>query len=305
MKVGVVTVTYGNRIEYLSKLVNRLYSLDITKICVVVNGTQRNKFDNLSSLKKVKFIFNLKNLGSAKGFKQGIECLRSDLLVDFLWLLDDDNLPEQEALDNLIEFYKNLKFNDSKDALLSFRPDRPNFLNALKTNNGSVMLKGKNSVLGFSIFGNNKQVTNYQDKGLRVAPYGGLFFHKDLINSIGYPDEEYFLYGDDYDFSIRISEKGGKIKLVKDSIVKDLETSFHLKEKGYFSTRYHNTNNLDQIFFSVRNGIRFELKYMVDNKGLYYINLLVYSLIIGGLLFITPRKLIIFYKGILSGINNG
>lgn len=307
MNFGVVTVTYGNRIEYLSKLISGLDSEVVKLICVIVNGSPKRLFKNLSRTKKVKLIFNNENLGSAKGYKQGIEFLKSSPDIDFIWLMDDDNLPKPNAIENLIKFHKSCNFNNEKDALLSYRPDRPNFLEAVRMNNGSIMLKGKNSALGFSLIGNNDHFSNYRKKGLKIAPYGGFFFNKNLIDRIGYPDEKYFLYGDDYDFTIRVSKNGGKILLVEDSVIDDLETSFHIKNdkrNTILKTRYHNTNNLDRIFYSVRNGIKFELKHMVDNKLFYYLNLSIYSLLIGVLLVFNPKKIRTFYKGVFNGIKN-
>jgi len=306
MNIGVITVTYGNRFNYLTKLVERLIILGIRDICVVVNGSPKYLFSDLIKNNKVNFIFNNDNLGSAKGFKQGIKFLSSKSNIEFIWLLDDDNIPELNALDNILKFLEFNVFDFKKDALLSFRPDRKKFLKAVHKNNGSYMLKGKNSALGFSIF-EKRQFTNYIRKGLKVAPYGGFYFHKQLIDHIGYPDESYFLYGDDYDFTIRVSENGGMIRLVKNSIVNDLEVSFHLKGRNkfrFFRTRYHNTDNLDRIFYSVRNGIRFELKHMVKNKIIYYFNLFVYSSIIGVLLVFNLQKFVIFYKGVFLGILN-
>jgi len=307
MRVGVVTVTYGDRISYLTKVIERLSSLEISQICVVVNGSPKNLFLELSKFDKVNFIFNPTNSGSAKGFKQGINFLQNRTDIDYIWLLDDDNLPEIDALKNIKNYYNSITFNEEKDALLSYRPDRKVFLKAVESNNGSAMLKGKNSALGFSIFGSDKQYSDYRKGGLKVAPYGGLFFNKKIIERIGFPDETYFLYGDDYDFTIRISKGGGRIMLVKDSIINDLEVSFHLnraKKNIFLNTRYHKTENLDQIFYSVRNGIKFELKHMADKKSLYFLNLFSYSLIIGILLILNPKKNITFFKGVLFGILN-
>ena len=59
----------------------------------------------------------------------------------------------------------------------------------------------------------------------KSPPYGGLFFHRSIIDIIGLPDTNYFLYGDDFDFSYRITKKGGKIFLVTQSVIEDLEKS--------------------------------------------------------------------------------
>ncbi len=59
----------------------------------------------------------------------------------------------------------------------------------------------------------------------------GLFFHKDLIEKIGLPDESYFLYVDDFDFTYRITKAGGEIWMVTNSHLHDLESSFYLPGK--------------------------------------------------------------------------
>jgi len=307
MNVGVVTVTYSNRVIYLNKIISRAFLLGIKRCCIVVNGSDKELFSELYSLENLHIIFNDENLGSATAFKQGISYLKTLNDIDYIWLLDDDNLPELDALFQLNQFIKNNSFSIQNDALLSFRPDRPIYLRSILDNNGAGMLKSKNSALGFSIFTKKNQESNYNEKGLSVAPYGGLFFHKKLIDNIGYPDESYFLYGDDFDFSIRIPNSGGKIKLVKDSILIDLEKSFHLKKKRFYETRFHKTNNTSLIFYSVRNNIVFELNHQVSHLIIYITNLFIYSTFVSTLLIITLNlnKSYYFTKGIISGFLKG
>lgn len=307
LNVSIVTVTYGNRIEYLEKVIYRAIELGISKCCIVVNGSDRSFFSHLLKLENIYIIFNDDNLGSAKGFKQGIEYLYRLNTTEYIWLLDDDNLPDINALSSIDNYITHNTFLKSKDALLSYRPDRSVYLDSINNNNGAGMLKDKNSALGFSLFTNKSQIQDYSKYGLVVAPYGGLFFHKKLIDTIGYPDESYFLYGDDFDFSIRIPKMGGKIRLVKESVLIDLEKSFHLRIKKFYETRFHNTKNNNLIFYSVRNSIVFELNHQVTSLIKYSINLLIYSLIISFLLLITLNfnKCYYFTKGIILGYIKG
>jgi GT2 family glycosyltransferase len=310
MIVTAVIVTYGERYHLLEQVVNALKKQVIDKIVVVLNGVTNNsktKIINLASKEPILHILDLhKNKGSAGGFKNGIlEAIKLD--TDFLWLIDDDNCPKNGALTHLKFFLKENFFLIDKDALLSYRPDRQSYLKSKELGNGSGMLKGVNSALGFSIFSNNKQFSDYNTYGLKVAPYGGLFFHKDLIISIGLPDETYFLYGDDFDFSIRISKKGGKVSLVEESKLIDLEKSFHLRKKKFYYTRFHNTNNFQLIKYSVKNGIVFELNHQVRSLFIYFVNLFLYTFLVVSLLAISFnfKKIIYFLRGVFQGIKKG
>ncbi|MEM4965125.1 MAG: hypothetical protein QXT13_13345 [Pyrobaculum sp.] len=53
--------------------------------------------------------------------------------------------------------------------------------------------------------------------------YGGMFFHKKLIDTIGYLDERFYVYDDDIEWTYRITHKGGAIYLVLSSIVLDID----------------------------------------------------------------------------------
>ena len=60
------------------------------------------------------------------------------------------------------------------------------------------------------------------------------------------------------------------------SLIKDLETSFHLKHRTskIIDSRFLKTNSKDKIFYATRNGIWFE-KNFVTNKFVYFLNLLI------------------------------
>lgn len=306
MIVTAVIVTYGDRFCFLEKVIFSLIEENVDKIVVVLNGILKSSKDKIFLLQKTYPEIHLLDLGintgSAGGFYNGIK-KAIKLQTDFIWLLDDDNKPEKEALHNLLKHTSDIAFSHQKDALLSFRKDRPLYLSAKNNNNGSLMLKEQNAALGFSVFSSKTSFSNYNKTGLKVAPYGGLFFHKDLIDKIGLPDQSYFLYGDDFDFSIRISKNNGKILLVEESEITDIEKSFHLREKKWYQTRFHLTDNYLLIEYSVRNGIVFELSYIVKSKLNYVINLFLYSLIVSFLLLLSLefKKTKAFLKGVFRG----
>jgi len=307
-----VIVTYGDRFQYLEQVIGSLIKERIDRIVIVSNGLTKNTLKQIKELqtllKCIDIVALKKNTGSANGYAVGItQAIQNG--ADYIWLLDDDNKPSKGSLDilkkelNLPEFdkFKNIK------ALLSYRKDRTQFADAIDLGIPDIMLGNHNSFLGFDIFSKKIKkdfVKNIKQKGfVAVAPYGGLIFHKDLIEEIGLPNKNFFLYGDDYDFSYRITKKGGLIYLIKESRIVDLETSFHLKKyKGKFQTRYFKTNSKDKIFYSVRNGIIFEQNF-VKNKIKYFINKWVYLTLLF-MVMLIKRKHFWKFNIIMQGVKS-
>ncbi|MFI0429726.1 glycosyltransferase [Mariniflexile sp. HMF6888] len=316
MSYFAVTVTYGDRFKYLKQVIDSLLEQKIDKILIVSNGSNENSLNKTKELVRktnnIELIDLKSNTGSANGFYQGIK-YAYDKGAEYIWLLDDDNKPTKNSLKILKEERVNLinKYTNESLALLSYRNDRKIYSDAIDLINPRLMLGVNNSFLGFSLFNNieslfktkKPKVVTQKDRGIvAVAPYGGLFFHRDLISKIGFPDISYFLYGDDYDFTYRITKTGGKIFLIKKSKIIDLEKSFHLIKNKRFNTRYFNTDSKERIFYSVRNGIVFEQNF-VSNKSIYLINASFYLLTVLLILFFYPKQLWKF-KYIVKGVHS-
>lgn len=300
--IGAVLVTYKDRSKYFKKVIQKLNEFqEVSAIVLVDNGITGNSITELGNLqnncKKLTVVSQGYNSGSAKGFKDGIlESLKKK--VDFIWLLDDDNLPNEntlKALTNNIDRVKSLT-NNNIFSLLSYRPDRKIYKKAIQSNNPYAMLGGNNAFLGFNLMDRLKkrEVIKYNENikigKVAVAPYGGMFFHKSLLNEIGMPDERFFVYADDHEFSYRITKNKGSIFLILKSQLQDLEKSFHLKKsKKILNTRFSSTNSKDAIYFSVRNNIYFE-KNFVTNKVIYKINKITYIFILFLMMILNPMQ---------------
>ncbi|MBK6915081.1 MAG: glycosyltransferase [Ignavibacteriales bacterium] len=101
MKITAVVVTY-NRLELLKQCIesirNQTQKLD--KIIVVNNDSIDGTFEWLNSQEDITHI-NQKNLGGAGGFYTGIKTAYNNGF-DWIWCMDDDGLPEINALENLL-----------------------------------------------------------------------------------------------------------------------------------------------------------------------------------------------------------
>src|ERR1700722_19209863 len=103
--VTVVTVTYGDRWKFLVQQLEVLEDIGtIRRVIVVDNGAHESiyRLTEQAGLRKTQVVSSLRNMGSAAGFKLGLKIARQ-YDPEWIWLLDDDNLPERTTLNALLE----------------------------------------------------------------------------------------------------------------------------------------------------------------------------------------------------------
>lgn len=287
----VVIITYGNRWTYLEKVLNFFTSCDDVQIIVVNNNSQYSvdQFVKNLNISNVFIINSLENKGSAWGFKTGIQYASNQKECDFIWLLDDDNLPQTNALEKLHLQFSIVKAQSNKNnfALMAFRIDRKYLSNVVNGEPIKWNFPQANAFLGFHLFKLHflilkklklfKRKTAKNNIILPCAPYGGFFFHKELIKLIGLPDERFFVYADDFDFTYRIQKNGGAIYFVEDCKINDLEQTWqNKKQKKLFSPNILEVES-NKVYFSTRNFIFFQKQNLVTNKFIFNLNRIVYS----------------------------
>ncbi|OOE14450.1 glycosyltransferase family 2 protein [Fictibacillus arsenicus] len=137
------------------------------------------------------------------------------------------------------------------------------------------------------------------------VPYGGLIFPKAVLQEVGYPNEMFFLYVDDFEFTYRLTRKGYKIKCVTDSIIEDLERSWFRVEKEPLFKSFFKTDDSYRGLMHIRNRVYFENENNNSNVFIYNLNLIVYLTFV--LLKYMPKNAtgIKKYKSILKAINLG
>jgi len=289
-KVVVVTVTYAKRWHLLRQVLAAVFAQGVQSAVVVDNGSQDDiaknaveEFDN-----KVQVVSLSTNTGSANGYKLGIETAIL-AAAEYIWLLDDDNKPKPGALEALTTACQLLEEKYSTDclALLSFRPDHQADIAA------GVPLRYRfprqDSFFGFHLadipykiwrrapYGKPKPPEKLPELiPMNYAPYSGFFFHCSVINRIGLPDPSYVLYGDDNDFTARLTRSGGAIFLVTSSRIDDLESSWNIKERFGNSFKGWLCGGSDfRAYYAARNQVYFESKY-VRRLWMYALNRIVY-----------------------------
>lgn len=283
MIVAALLVTYGSRWEYLHRVLAKLRSdPNISGVIVVDNASSVSvaKLVEQHGLRSfVDVISNKRNVGSAKAFAQGLARLIEGGRYTHVYMLDDDNEPQEEAISELVALQN---AHGNRSAQLSLRRDRVEFAQAEK--DGRAVRHVRDSFLGYEIVGAvRKRIpgrtqsveTSRKSRAVDVeyAPYGGLFLPLAIVKEVGLPEEDFVLYVDDHEFTTRITRAGVQIRLCLDSVVEDLEKSWHLaKNKRNVPPLFAESSSDFRIYYSVRNRVAFEREYLIRSRPRYMLN---------------------------------
>jgi rhamnopyranosyl-N-acetylglucosaminyl-diphospho-decaprenol beta-1,3/1,4-galactofuranosyltransferase len=185
-KVIAVVVTY-NRQKLLSECITALrnQTRHIDKILVINNGSTDNTVNWLAAQSDIEF-FNQKNIGSGGGFNTGIK-KAYEMGYDWIWLMDDDGFPKNDALEKLLEDNVSEKMCLRNCAVIN-KEDKNSFV--WKTGHYA----GLNEV-------NEQIIHNY------AHPFNGTLLHKEIIKKVGLPKKELFIWGDETEYYHRIITK--------------------------------------------------------------------------------------------------
>lgn len=286
-KVCVLTVTYGNRWQFLQQVLLRVLSFaELVQVVIVNNASDYSVLKEVSTLddNRLQVIDNVENKGSAGGYKQGIEFVHRFVEADFVWLLDDDNLPDENSLTILLRKWPEIPGGNDEKVLFCLRTDRKPHVKIAQGENPFRYYLVPDNFLGFSVmrvfynrflkfqdhFAGEKLFKN-QVK-IPYVPYGGLLLHQEMIDKIGYPNEAFFLYVDDSEYSYRITAKGGSIWLVPESKIVDVDQSQGINyQRKIFASALLNQWNF-RIYYHVRNRLHFYSPITIKNRWLFNFN---------------------------------
>ncbi|MGI4021707.1 MAG: glycosyltransferase family 2 protein [Janthinobacterium lividum] len=290
-KVCVLTVTYGNRWAFLEQVLKRVLGYEATSHVVIVdNASDYSVLNEVQGLAdpRIKVIENTENLGSAGGYKQALAYAHQFVDADLIWLLDDDNLPDENALTILLKKWEEMTGAADEKALFCLRTDRKPHIKIAQGENPNRYYLVPDNFLGFSltrIFYNQflKLQARFKKPGsfknhakIPYAPYGGLLLHKIMIDKIGFPDERFFLYVDDSEYTYRITENGGTIWLIPECRITDVDQSQGINyQKKLFTSSLLDQWNF-RIYYHIRNRLFFYKRVTVKNQFLFHLNKFIY-----------------------------
>lgn len=208
MKDLSIVILNFNSGEYLTKCLDSIKHVeDEAKISIIViDNNSSDDSLNLakSKFKNVNFIKNNENVGFSKGYNPTLKNIKTEYIL----LLNPDCILEKGVIKKTLEDFEN---NEKVGAVT------PKII----LSNGKIDLTAHRGFptpwasLLYALGDDSLyHLTNkMSDQIHEVDSITGAFFltKKSILESVGYLDERFFLYGEDIDLSLRIKKKGFKI----------------------------------------------------------------------------------------------
>jgi hypothetical protein len=218
LKLSIIIVNYNTSTllkECISSI--RKSTKPIPFEIIVVDNASTDKSDkylsSLSSEKQIKVIKNKKNLGFSKANNQGIKIAEGE----FILLLNSDTLINDNIFPKLFEW---LDVN-KQAGIVSCK---------LKNSDGTIQATGGyfptlSKVATWMLFFDDLPLLNkllkpfhpkaefYPNTDFQLDWVTGAFFliRREVIDKIGYLDEDYFMYVEDLDYCYRAKKEGWEV----------------------------------------------------------------------------------------------
>ena len=222
---------------------------------------------NLTDGKEIKlhFVRMHGNTGGAGGFYEGVK-RGYEKGYDWLWLMDDDAEPKEDALESLSIYFRNNNIVGLAGSVML--PD-----NTLSINHrGKINLKNVFPLIQIPL---DSQEYQKQVIEIDMASFVGLLVKRNAIEKMGLPKKDFFIHHDDVEYCIRLRSIG-KILLVPQSIIFHKEASKNDGiEKDFFGRKSlrKDFNKLWLTYYGRRNLVWLGRKYS-ENKILFYFQII-------------------------------
>ena len=215
-KLAAVVVTY-NRKELLTECLEALQSQQgaSTDILVVDNastdGTRELVRSYVKKSDNIGYIRLSRNIGGAGGFSGGIrEAVRRG--YKYIWIMDDDTIARKNALAELMSAANRL---NGDFAYLSSR---------------AVWLDGSDCLMNEQKLCGSRFIESYRymDEGIipiKSATFVSLFINRDAVVQEGLPYKQYFIWGDDKEYTLRLSKTRKAYRVNKSQVLHKMQTN--------------------------------------------------------------------------------
>lgn len=287
-----IIVTY-NRKELLSECLDAILkqTYPVDKIIIVDNnsndGTEElvlKKYNN----GRIDYLRLPQNIGGAGGFYEGFKAAMK-YEAKWFWIMDDDTIAYNDTLEMFKKDLENIR--DKKISFLASSVYGPN-----------------NEAMNVPIIDSSKSNSGYPDwyfsldKGLvkiKEATFVSLLINVEAVKSCGLPLKEYFIWGDDTEYTLRLSNKFGVAFLSGNSRV------LHKRKvaKAISIFEEENITRISFFYYMVRNNLVNKKLYF--NKPILFKELLYWEITALKVLFKTNIKFRFKkFKVLQKGIND-
>jgi len=233
------------------------------------------------------------NLGSAGGFAQGLKAAYNKGHT-WIWLMDHDAIPNPDALEQLLKAMESYKSSSVVNVLASiwYNPATKHF------EGGSLW---RDRIIELPLEDNCRDLGPFP---VDLAPYAGLLVKRNIVEDVGLPKPEYFIWIDDVEYCLRIRRKGYTILMVPQSIIIH-EIGRRKEEKLLWRRRKRwEQKNLWRYYYATRNTFYLTAYELGSWRAVLYQLVLELKQIVGILLF-DNQKLVVLklrFLGLIDGL---
>lgn len=215
--LGAVIVTYNRRDLLLDCLRANLAQLEPLDIVVVVDNASTDgtpealEASGMLGDARVRYHRLSSNLGGAGGFSFGLQAA-FDAGCEWIWLMDDDAIPEPDALKQLLE---HLPKTEKPPVLAS------QVINAAGKTDTCHRSRMQQSFLCTD----DVPLEEYEKDTFEAdaATFVGPLFHRTHVGTCGLPRADFFIYYDDLEYTYRIRRAGYPLIVVPQSRINHLD----------------------------------------------------------------------------------
>ncbi|MCT2911646.1 glycosyltransferase family 2 protein [Weissella confusa] len=189
MSVSAVVVTY-NRLPFLKEVIQALQNSAtiVDHIIIVDNNSNQETFDYLTALgDQIEYVRLDENIGGAGGFNRGVRYFMEHTNDEFVWLMDDDTVPNPTTLTELVTFAR-------QTPNFGFLASDVRWIDGTRAKMNNPAPKNRLKKIP-------EDATEPEE--LMNATFVSLLMKRDIINQIGLPITEFFIWGDDIEFTER------------------------------------------------------------------------------------------------------
>lgn len=237
-KIVAVVVTY-NRSSLLLECVAALKKSNIkTDILIVNNASTDNTEELVLPLvdnQQIFYVNTMRNLGGAGGFNFGLK-KAYEMGYNYFWLMDDDTIVEQNSLTNILNAAAEVNYNFG-------------FISSYaKWIDGSTCVMNHHLVAAG--WGKEKALLQKGILRIEIATFVSFFTRREVVEGIGLPIKEYFIWGDDTEYSLRISKKFPSYLAFNSEVV-------HKMKENQNTSKFADVtdiNRIERMAFTYRNG---------------------------------------------------
>lgn len=192
--ITAIVVTYNRKEllkENIAALLNQSYQCDVI---VVDNGSTDGTEELLKSHHDNRILYHNtgENLGGAGGFAYGVK-LAEEKGYKYFWIMDDDSIPDKDALNSLVKKADYLKGDFSFLASIVYWTDGKLF----PMNVPEIIFKNKMQA-------KVDLIREYKIVPISAGSFVGCYVNSQISKEVGLPIAEFFIYGDDDEYTKRL-----------------------------------------------------------------------------------------------------